>query len=449
MLSIKGREPFIRMQLWLTDPQNIEKLQALKNERREANKRRRTNAEDVKSSQDLALYNSFNNNSSSGYSPLPTSHSQSGYGSSSGAFGAPSAKKPRILFSEEQKEALRLAFSMDPYPSTATIEFLASELALSVRTITNWFHNHRMRLKQVSNAGNDDSGAGINSLPFGLGRDGVSFDPNHFRVLLSQRMSDSRAHDAKQNKFSSLYGASPVSSHLYGNQNSCSSPGSSSFQEDDVGTLDLSMSSHQQKSSNRSLTDDSDNASNGSCDEDDDVENRSMELDLTRSAPSKGLMGSSRRKPQVVMSSSSRRKPAQPQWVDPGLEFSGDEDDDEMLGEEPSDDSEPEPESSRAAKTKPQRNEIINGVCVRQTGEGFSSSRKRSALGDDVDAAPDMVRKLGDFKEKMQQLQSMANMKKESEDWEDGDDDEDSVDGPCVRDDRALVSVGQTKDLAF
>ena len=30
MLSIKGREPFIRMQLWLNDPTNIEKLQAIK-----------------------------------------------------------------------------------------------------------------------------------------------------------------------------------------------------------------------------------------------------------------------------------------------------------------------------------------------------------------------------------------------------------------------------------
>ena len=30
MLSIKGREPFIRMQLWLNDPTNVEKLKALK-----------------------------------------------------------------------------------------------------------------------------------------------------------------------------------------------------------------------------------------------------------------------------------------------------------------------------------------------------------------------------------------------------------------------------------
>jgi homeobox protein cut-like len=41
MLSIKGREPFIRMQLWLSDPRNIEHIQRLKTERREAGKRRR------------------------------------------------------------------------------------------------------------------------------------------------------------------------------------------------------------------------------------------------------------------------------------------------------------------------------------------------------------------------------------------------------------------------
>jgi len=42
MLSIKGREPFIRMQLWLSDANNVERLQLLKNERREASKRRRS-----------------------------------------------------------------------------------------------------------------------------------------------------------------------------------------------------------------------------------------------------------------------------------------------------------------------------------------------------------------------------------------------------------------------
>ncbi|RWS29864.1 hypothetical protein B4U80_09635, partial [Leptotrombidium deliense] len=199
MLSIKGREPFIRMQLWLTDPLNIEKLQTLKNERREANKRRRTNVDESiscnKSSQEISIYNFNSNNNnyntllSSGTSIAPGLTSSNN--SSNAAYGAPSAKKPRILFSEEQKEALRLAFSMDPYPSTATIEFLATELVLSVRTITNWFHNHRMRLKQVNSANVDETSmSGSNQLPYNLGRDGVCFDAVQFRMLLSQRLSD-------------------------------------------------------------------------------------------------------------------------------------------------------------------------------------------------------------------------------------------------------------------
>ena len=42
MLSIKGREPYIRMQLWLTDPHNIEKLLAMKKLQEETKKRKRT-----------------------------------------------------------------------------------------------------------------------------------------------------------------------------------------------------------------------------------------------------------------------------------------------------------------------------------------------------------------------------------------------------------------------
>ena len=40
MLSIKGREPFIRMQMWLNDPTSMDKLLAVKSEQREATKRR-------------------------------------------------------------------------------------------------------------------------------------------------------------------------------------------------------------------------------------------------------------------------------------------------------------------------------------------------------------------------------------------------------------------------
>lgn len=156
MLSIKGREPFIRMQLWLSDSNNIDKLQALKSERRELNKRRRGSGQQDNSS------DTSSNDTSEFY------HS---------AGSPPSAKKHRVLFSEEQKEALRIAFALDPYPSLATIEFLANELSLVSRTITNWFHNHRMRMKQ-------------NSQGESLTREGQGsgFDPVQFRILLSQRL---------------------------------------------------------------------------------------------------------------------------------------------------------------------------------------------------------------------------------------------------------------------
>ncbi|XP_014293824.1 homeobox protein cut isoform X2 [Halyomorpha halys] len=157
MLSIKGREPFIRMQLWLSDSNNIDKLQAIKSERRELNKRRRGSGQQDNSS------DTSSNDTSEFY------HSSAG--------SPPSAKKHRVLFSEEQKEALRIAFALDPYPSLATIEFLANELSLVSRTITNWFHNHRMRMKQ-------------NSQVESLTREGQTsgFDPVQFRILLSQRL---------------------------------------------------------------------------------------------------------------------------------------------------------------------------------------------------------------------------------------------------------------------
>lgn len=57
-------------------------------------------------------------------------------------------KKPRVFFSEEQKDTLRLAYAQDPYPNQSTIECLAAQLSVTPKTIVNWFHNHRMRAKQ-------------------------------------------------------------------------------------------------------------------------------------------------------------------------------------------------------------------------------------------------------------------------------------------------------------
>ena len=247
MLSIKGREPFIRMQLWLTDPHNLEKLQHLKSERREASKRRRA----LDPTHEIPLDNS-------------------------GDFQAPSpggsTKKARVLFSEEQKEALQLAFALDAYPSLPTVEFLSKELQLSPRTITNWFHNHRMRLKQMPPSPPDGPRDPANP----------PLDPLHFRILLSQRLMELR-----HEKGIPIH---PGFIHPLG-----SLPG-----------LDLSLKSEAECDEN-SMVDDDSNMSTGAGspivrDDDDDDDNRS-------SSP--------------AARSASRRKPALPQWVNPDWQSNG------------------------------------------------------------------------------------------------------------------------------
>lgn len=76
-------------------------------------------------------------------------------------YDSPSApKRPRVFFTEEQKDKLRLAYNQDPYPNQNTIEALANELNVGVKTVINWFHNHRMRAKQQQHAGNGGPGGG-------------------------------------------------------------------------------------------------------------------------------------------------------------------------------------------------------------------------------------------------------------------------------------------------
>jgi hypothetical protein len=55
--------------------------------------------------------------------------------------------KRRFIFSEEQKDQLMTAFKYDPYPAVNQMEILAGKLGLQTRTVINWFHNHRMRIR--------------------------------------------------------------------------------------------------------------------------------------------------------------------------------------------------------------------------------------------------------------------------------------------------------------
>lgn len=303
MLSIKGREPFIRMQLWLNDANNVERLQLLKNERREAIKRRRStgtgghdNSSDTSSNDTSEFYHSN--------SPGPASvTSQS----------APPNKKQRVLFSEEQKEALRLAFALDPYPNVQTIEFLANELNLSTRTITNWFHNHRMRLKQQV-----PHGQPTEPIPSRENQSGAPFDPVQFRILLNQRLMEI------QKERMGLGGmALPYPPYFAANPNLAALIGrgllsgtdaeqlaalNNSIKEQIMG-LDLSMTSLKRDDDDY---DDMDQNSDNEGGNDDDNESLSDSRHNNNNDQSKDMSP-----PPQTISRTSRRKPAAPQWVNP------------------------------------------------------------------------------------------------------------------------------------
>ena len=119
-LSIKGREPYLRMFMWLQDRYKLEKLNEWKEEK---NLLKRNNAN-----------NNQNNNT----------HDMN---SANGDGNDHQKPKRRFIFSEEQKDQLMQAFKRDPYPAVNQMELLASQLGLQTRTVINWFHNHRMRIR--------------------------------------------------------------------------------------------------------------------------------------------------------------------------------------------------------------------------------------------------------------------------------------------------------------
>ncbi|XP_058854274.1 homeobox protein cut-like 1 isoform X1 [Acipenser ruthenus] len=129
-LSLKGREPFVRMQLWLSDPHNVEKLMDMKRmEKKAYMKRRHSSVSDSQPGDSNLAGLDY----SQGASPQHQQHH---------------LKKPRVVLAPEEKEALKRAYQQKPYPSPKTIEELASQLNLKTSTVINWFHNYRSRIRR-------------------------------------------------------------------------------------------------------------------------------------------------------------------------------------------------------------------------------------------------------------------------------------------------------------
>ncbi|XP_010785980.1 homeobox protein cut-like 1 [Notothenia coriiceps] len=128
-LSLKGREPFVRMQLWIQDPHSVEKLMDMKRLEKKAYMKRRLSSLSDSHPVDVGLVGQDYMQGSQ--SPV---HQH--------------LKKARVVLGPEEKEALKRAYQQKPYPSPKTIEELASQLNLKTSTVINWFHNYRSRIRR-------------------------------------------------------------------------------------------------------------------------------------------------------------------------------------------------------------------------------------------------------------------------------------------------------------
>ncbi|XP_069353175.1 homeobox protein cut-like 2 isoform X1 [Eulemur rufifrons] len=131
-LSLKGREPFVRMQLWLNDPHNVEKLRDMKKLEKKAYLKRRYGLISTGSDSESPATRSE--------CPSPCLQPQD--------LSLLQMKKPRVVLAPEEKEALRKAYQLEPYPSQQTIELLSFQLNLKTNTVINWFHNYRSRMRR-------------------------------------------------------------------------------------------------------------------------------------------------------------------------------------------------------------------------------------------------------------------------------------------------------------
>ncbi|KAA0717429.1 Homeobox protein cut-like 1 CCAAT displacement protein [Triplophysa tibetana] len=129
-LSVRGKENFIRMNLWLQDPRNVQKLNTIKMMDQRARLKR------ALIGSDFDLHGTI----------FDTSDNEFSLHDHSELFNV--SKRPRVVLSYWEKEALKTAYQKEPYPSQHTIETLASQLNLKITTVSNWFYNYRSRSRQ-------------------------------------------------------------------------------------------------------------------------------------------------------------------------------------------------------------------------------------------------------------------------------------------------------------
>ncbi|TRY57233.1 hypothetical protein DNTS_003305 [Danionella cerebrum] len=118
-LSHKSKENFLRMHRWLRDPHSVHQLRIKK--KMDYRARLQRDSEQI-------LHSS------------PQWRRDLVWGDA--------LRRPRLVLSDRAKAALLVAFEMEPYPSPASIQRLSEELGLMSSTVSNWFYNHRSRMRR-------------------------------------------------------------------------------------------------------------------------------------------------------------------------------------------------------------------------------------------------------------------------------------------------------------
>ena len=340
MLSIKGREPFIRMQLWLNDPSSVDKLQVLKNEHREGIKRKRIGTGGAGSGSGF-------DSSSDRSSPADPSDFGVADSPGGGGGGGGSAKKQKLLLSEEQKEALKVAFALDPYPASSIIDFLAQDLGLDSRSVSAWFHGHRLRLKASPNEALAAALAAREGSPQG------TFDPVKYKLLCHQRIlemqQEQQDHPVSQpsNSVTNFLRQLGLPTVGMGMPPAVAAAAG-------AGGLDLSLGKLAKEAGDR-------DSIAASSEDDEDSRGASATTTATPLA--------------VAVGRSSRRKPAAPQWVRPQEEQEGGG---EAKAEEDVDGKKDEEDGEEVS---------INGVCVMNSSSACEKNKEEEEEREEAEVA--------------------------------------------------------------
>ncbi len=286
----------------------------------------------------------------------------------SGGGLAAAAKRPRnpltITFSDEHKDALSIAFALDPFPSAATLEFLAAELGggLDAKAVAQWFQSHRQRLKQLH------GGEAVEHLLAGQAGGGQSFDPTKFRFLLTHRRMEMAAAVATGNgapvspaPAAAGFPAFPFFSNFVPGAAAAAAAAAAMFGLPPTrGGISSGLPPYGFEAAGLDLRFARGDGGSGQLDANAaiaDAESNSGELSdgdggSERKEEEEG--GSGRRSPPEQNLQRSRRKPALPQWVNPDWPIT------EKEREESGNGAVSNSAAVAAAEAKP-----INGVCVR------------------------------------------------------------------------------------